>query len=408
MKLTKSKVDNLLVPDVPVFHWDSELRGFGIKIMPSGKRIYVVQGRVSGKSKRITLGTHGVLTCDEARKKAREVLVLFSGGIDPKAKQLADEAGSLTLREVAEDYCLNRKTKKGGPLKESTKSDIRRHIDTSFEDWADHPIVNITTTMVRARFEKLSANTPTQANQAFRNLRALINFSADAENPRFNPVQVLSKKKLWNKDNRKTGYIPLDKIGPVWNWLQEQSISPAHLPVTQTSADITIFILLTGCRWSEAAKLTWDCVNLENGHWFIGDPKNHNAITFPLPLPLIPMLKGRPHLEQNNYVFPSRDKKSFLTSARNTMKEISILAGLRLTPHDLRRTFIQMGIKLKIEMWKLKLLTNHIAKGDVTIDHYTETSDLRYLTPEIEQIAAWLEEQGKIAAASNVVQLKVA
>lgn len=90
------------------------------------------------------------------------------------------------------------------------------------------------------------------------------------------------------------------------------------------------------------------------------------------------------------------------------MTAISEVAGLHLTPHDLRRTFIQIGIKLGIELWKLKLLTNHISKGDVTLDHYTETSDLRYLAPEIEQIGAWIEEQGRIAAAENVIHFKKA
>lgn len=69
MKLTKSKVENLPIPAAgQAFHWDEELRGFGVKTLPSGKRVYVVQGRVAGKSRRVTLGTHGVLTCDEGRR----------------------------------------------------------------------------------------------------------------------------------------------------------------------------------------------------------------------------------------------------------------------------------------------------------------------------------------------------
>ena len=54
----------------------------------------------------------------------------------------------------------------------------------------------------------------------------------------------------------------------------------------------------------------------------------------------------------------------------------------------------QFGISLKIEMWKLKLLVNLVSKGDVTIDHYTETNDLRYLAEEAEQIVGWIAGQG--------------
>ena len=88
------------------------------------------------------------------------------------------------------------------------------------------------------------------------------------------------------------------------------------------------------------------------------------------------------------------------------MMEVSRLAGLHISPHDLRRSFIAIGIRNKIELWKLKLLTNHVSKGDVTIDHYTETSDLRYLSADSEKIATWIVEQGTIAASGNVVQLR--
>lgn len=407
MKLTKVKVENLPIPaDGQAFHWDDELRGFGVKILPSGKRVYIVQGRVAGKSRRVTLGTHGVLTCDEARKKAKAALVALDDGVDPVAEKKRVKSLALTLREVATDYCANRQTKKGGKLTPMTIRDIERHIKCNFSDWADKPIVNITSETCRDRFEEISKRSPAQANQAFRILRALINFSIDEENPRINPVQTLSKKRLWNKSEAKSDFIPLDKIGFVWNMLQERRTSPALLSIAQTGADITLFIMLTGCRWSEAAELTWDCVNLEAGSWHDPDPKNHNPVTFPLSAPARALLAARPRDEDNGYVFPGRSKTGFVKDARTTMSEVSKLAGLHLTHHDLRRTFIAIGIHLKIEMWKLKLLTNHVSKGDVTIDHYTETGNLRYLSGEAEQIAAWIMEQGRIATGANIVPLR--
>lgn len=118
------------------------------------------------------------------------------------------------------------------------------------------------------------------------------------------------------------------------------------------------------------------------------------------------MLEARPRINGNDYVFPGREKTGFVKDARNTMVEVTKLARLHLTHHDLRRTFIAIGHALKIEMWRLKLLTNHVSKGDVTLDSYTETSDLRYLSGEAEQIAAWIVNQGVIAASDNVVQLR--
>lgn len=414
MKLTKSKVEALPIPPArksakdagQAIYWDDELRGFGVRVTPSGARSYIVQGRARGKTRRVTLGAHGVLTCDEARRKAKAALLALDDGIDPVIEKKRAKTLAVTLREVATDYCKNRRTKKGGALTAMTIRDIERHIKSNFGDWADKPIVNITSDMCRSRFEDISKRSPAQANQAFRILRALINFSIDEENPRINPVKALSKKGLWNQNKAKTGYIPMEKIGAVWNLLQERRTSPALLAIAQTGADITLFILLTGCRWSEAAELTWGCVNLNAGSWHIADPKNHNPVTFPLSAPARAMLESRRRIEGNEYVFPGRRKADFIKDARNTMAEVSSLSGIHLTHHDLRRTFIAIGVKLKIEMWKLKLLTNHISKGDVTIDHYTETSDLRYLSSEAEQIAAWIVEQGAISAAGNVLPMR--
>lgn len=406
LRLTKTKVESLPVPaSMQAFYWDSDLRGFGVRINPKGKRSYIIQGRVGGKSRRVTLGTHGVLTCDEARKKARAALVGLDEGIDPQVEKRRSAALAVTLGEWAKDYCKNRRTTKGGALTAKSIRDIERHIKANFADWAGKPITSINSEMCRDRFEEISKRSPAQANQAFRILRALINFSADEENPRPNPVTTLSKKKLWNPNKQKSGSIPLEKIGAVWNMLQDRRKSPALLPIAQTGADIISFILLTGCRWSEAAELTWDCVDLDAGSWHIADPKNHNPITFPLSMQTSKLLTERPRIEGREYVFPGRSKNAFITDARSTMDEVSTLAGPHLSAHDLRRTFIAIGIKLKIELWKLKLLTNHISKGDVTIDHYTETNDLRYLSADSERIAAWIVEQGAIAAAGNVVQM---
>jgi integrase len=409
MKLTKTEVEKLPIPAAgQSLHWDDKLRGFGVRVTPSGTRAYIVQGRVrgTGKTRRETLGVHGVLTCDEARRRAQAKLVGLADGLDPQVEKQRAKSLATTLREVADDYCKNRRTKKGGRLTAATVRDITRHVSTNFGDMADKPIADITSEMCRDRFEAISKRSPAQANQAFRILRALINFSIDEENPRFNPVRTLSKKGLWNESKTKSAFIPMEKIGVVWNLLQTRRTSTELLPIAQTGADITVFIMLTGCRWSEAAKLTWDRVNLKDGTWFIPDPKNHLPVTFPMSAPLRAMLEARPRIKGNDYLFPGREKTGFVKDARNTMVEVTKLAGLHLTHHDLRRTFIAIGHALKIEMWRLKLLTNHVSKGDVTLDSYTETSDLRYLSGEAEQIAAWIVNQGVIAASDNVVQLR--
>src|SRR5678810_1266817 len=73
-----------------VLHWDSELKGFGLRVTPQGKLSFVVQGRVgtAGRASptvRLTIGPYGVFTVDQARDVARERLRDMRMGIDPRA-----------------------------------------------------------------------------------------------------------------------------------------------------------------------------------------------------------------------------------------------------------------------------------------------------------------------------------
>ena len=411
MKLTKQKVEGFTIPATgQALFWDDELRGFGLRITPSGARSYIVQARVNGKTRRVTLGAHGRLTCEEARKKARTELIAMDEGIDPQQEKKRKEAQAITLRDVVKSYCRDRRTAKGGSLKPSTIANIEYHLAINIPEWADKPITYITRDRCSARFSELSKRSASQANQCFRVLRALLNYAREAyrsnDEPILpeNPVAILSGKKMWNPSPAKKTRIPMNMVGTIWNLLQARRANPSVTAVGQTIADILVFLLLTGCRWSEAAELTWDRVYPDFSAFSLPEPKNHNPVIFPLSTPACEMLKERPRIKGNEFVFPHRSGVGHVLNSRFLMGIISDIAGLHLSPHDLRRTFRAIAGKCDIELWKTKLLMNHVST-DVTITNYTETNDMRYLSGESEQIAAWIVEQGKIAAADNVVQI---
>ena len=90
-KLTKRLVDRIVPAASDVFVWDTVLSGFGMKLTPSGARIYVVQYRLGGRgslSRRFTIGKRGTLTLDEARSEARKVLGDHAKGQDPVAQKI--------------------------------------------------------------------------------------------------------------------------------------------------------------------------------------------------------------------------------------------------------------------------------------------------------------------------------
>jgi len=408
MKLTKKSVDQLPFPaNGQTLVWDDTLAGFGLRVSRT-KKTYIVQGRVrgSGTSRRVSLGEHGVITLQEARRKAQKELSAMLDGKDPIAEKKHDAAYSLTLRDIADKYIKARRE-----LKKSSKADIEKHLNKSFEDWSKRPAVEITRDKVAKRFTELTDRSPAQANQAFRILRALLNFARgeyqhDGHSIIIeNPVSVLSDTKRWNTVRARSGRIPTDKIGVAWNALQKLREAPEQSIVGRTLADAISFLLLTGARWSEMANLTWENVNLDDPSWSLPDPKNRNPVTFPLSRVACEILDARP--KDGTYVFPSRIKTGHIKDARSVMDKISEVGGVRVSPHDLRRTFRAIAGECVIELYKTKLLMNHKLAGDITIHHYTETNDLRYLSKEINLIADWIIRQGVIAASSNIIQLPV-
>ena len=97
MKLTKRTVE-ALEPDLDRdrIHWDSQLPGFGLRVFPNGRKSYLIQYRMRGRSRRYTLGPHGVLTLEQARQRARSLLAGVHEGKDP-AQDRSDEFAAPTV-----------------------------------------------------------------------------------------------------------------------------------------------------------------------------------------------------------------------------------------------------------------------------------------------------------------------
>lgn len=453
VKLTQKTVEQFKCPpDKPqAILWDADIRGFGLRAMPDrvvdgvvklGVKSYVFQGRVKGTGEevRITLGRADELPlkgqddhADEkhhgARKRAETTRAMLALGRNPVKERVQAQAAdkveaervrveAKTLDQVAEHYIANRVTAHG-PLKAKSVADIRRHIAKAFAAWKDMPVKDITRDMCEQRYKELRDGGlygkrpgPAQAGQAFAILRALLSwarekFRVDGK-PIIdeNPVQVL--KGQIRPAKPRTRRVPIERVGHVWAALRERRRDDDRTYADHTGADLAMFLLLTGSRIGEASALTWDRVELgeKAGVWHLPDPKNSNPVWLPLSAAARELLTGRKPKPGSNFVFPARVGDGHMLDARGPLEVVTKAAEqARISAHDLRRTFTQIGLHLGIELWKLELLTNHVPKS-VTLVHYVERSDLRYLAAEVEKIGAFIVQQGAIAAAGNVVRLR--
>lgn len=424
LKLTKTNIDRVAKPHsgkTDALYWDTDTKGFGLRVTPKGLSKFITQGRVDGTMTdvRITIGSYGAWTVDEARRKADEYRHQFERGIDPREVAKQQKALSVTLQDVLDAYVT-----RPGKLKDSTAAEYRRQVERVFAGWVNKPIASITRDMVQQRHREMVEGgldgkkaAPASANAAFVTLRILFNFAIDeyrrADGSAIfdhNPVAAL--KHHWSKLGTRTErYIDKSKVGAVWNRLMNERAAPRSRDAL-AGIDLTIFLLLTGARRDEAAALLWSNVHIEDDPakcwWHLNDRKRGDPIWLPLSTQAVALLKLRPRQKLENgtespFVFPSWGKSGRIMDARAAMETVSEVAGKHLSLHDLRRTFTNVAMReCRIEKFRTDMLTGHKpAQEDVTARNYLDLAHLDWLYPEVQQIGDWIEGQGRLAQAKT-------
>jgi integrase len=356
-KLTKSVVDRLPFSEVgkQADYWDSELKGFGVRVSATAKT-YCVLRRIGGKLTRVTLGKHGVLTADEARKKAIMALADLVGGIDVNAEKARARVRGKTLQGVLDDYTTAKE------LKPNTILDYGKVLRLYAGDWLSKPIAEITSEMVAARHLKTAKEIGSvPANKLGRYLRLLFNFAMAKkyiEIPE-NPVRILSTTGQWRKETRRQTILQPAEL-PVWF----NAVMSLEQPITRTSM---LMMLFTGLRKVEALSLQWKDVDFQNGTFTVRAEvtKNKKALALPMSDYVQDLFKKALVWRQNEFVFPGDGATGHLTETRRQIEAVERKAGLKIGNHDLRRTFITVA-ENEVSYSVLKRLVNHSSANDVT------------------------------------------
>jgi integrase len=168
--------------------------------------------------------------------------------------------------------------------------------------------------------------------------------------------------------------------------------------------DYLIFIILTGCRAGESAKLQWRDVDLKNQSYFLRDPKNNNPTELPLSDYLVDVLTQRKQTATSDFVFPSTGKAGHLIEPKKQLAKVIAATGDSFTLHDLRRTFVTIAEALDIPMYSLKMLVNHKQDSNDVTSGYIQINAERLRLP-MQKITDFMLKSAEIKAA-DVVELK--
>ena len=395
-KITKQFVDKLPPPETgQIFHRDPLLKGFAVRVTAGGSKAFILEKRIDGKVKRITLGRYPEITVEQARNKAQEYLGEIATGTNPIAKRQRHALQNLTLWEVWQDYKAIK-----CDLKPRTYEQYEFYFNGELKDWKNKAFVSINRDMVIKRYNELKEKfSPSYANTIMRVLSALYRFAEvqyedDSGASLFpaNPMVRITQLKAWAKEPRRQTILKQHQLAVWYTAIKDLKFNTGAAN-DHVAADYFLFLLLTGLRKNEAATLTWKNVDFEEQTFFIPDTKNNTALTLPMSDVIAAILKYRLRFKTQEYVFSSR-KTGYFENTKGAVSRLKESSGVEITLHDLRRTFITVAESLDISMFAIKQLVNHKSGSDVTGGYVIK--NFERLREPMQRITDYFKTQCKI------------
>jgi integrase len=369
-KLTKRVVDTLR-PDRKrdVFKWDAgdgALKGFGVRVKPSGVASFFVQYRnKEGRTRRLVLGRVGELTPDEARRIATDKLKEARTGGDPSAERHAARA-AITVSELCDLYLADAK----GRIKPSTLA-----MDCSRIECHVKPLIGRRTVgaLTRRDIERLQSDVAAGKTAKPRREKGRGGKGSGGRGVAARTVGMLGTILEFGKrhgmladnpargirrfaDNKRRRFLSADELVALGEAMREAGAN-------RTGVSAIRCLLLTGCRRNEILALPWPWLDAKARCIRFEDTKS-GAQLRPIGAAAANYLASQPRHTDCEWVFPADRGDGHFIGLPRVLARVCARAKLKdVTVHTLRHSFAAAAAELGFSELTIAGLLGHTMPG---------------------------------------------
>ena len=336
--ISRRTVEALEVEKDTVF-WDRELTGFGVRVYASGGKFYVAQTRGPEGPKRVTVGRHGVITADQARRRAAAIIARIKAGQEPIDEPIASKPrDGATVGEIAARYLDEHVAVRCKPrTAEMYRLTIEKHILPAI---GDMPLAAVTAEDV-ADLHYALRDVPTMANRVVDTLSRLYGMAeAWGEVPEGrNPCRTAVKY----KERRRERFLTEEEFRRLGRVLAEAETEGG---VSAYAIAAIRLLMLTGCRRNEILTLQWKDVDLDARQLNLTDSKT-GARFVPLSEAAVRVLATMPRVSRSPWVIPGKKPGTHMKNVNDPWEIVRKRAELEdVRLHDLRHSFASRALAL--------------------------------------------------------------
>lgn len=395
-----TRITDRLVKDLPSppkgnkISYDSEIRGFGIRVTAKGAKSFIINYTINSRERRFTIGEYPAWSVAAARAQAVELRREIDKGIDP-LQQRIDEREAPTIIDLFKEYESKHLPTKAKRSQSDDRSMWRTYILPILGE--NTKVADVTAKHVDDLHGEIKKDKPVRANRVIEVLRKAFNLAVRWEWRADNPCQGLA----WAPEQQRERYLSKAELERLAEALDNHP--------DQQACDAIRLLIFTGARKSEVLRATWEMFDLDTGTWV--KPSHHTkqrrSHRVPLSTPaaaLLREIKTRAVSEEggsltsSSYIFINRNGNPLddLQKIWRQVRESAQVFDVRI--HDLRHTYASILVSAGLSLPTVGALLGHTQAQTTLRYAHLHQDPLRLAT---EHAATALDYKKQRAAAAT-------